>query len=95
MTSLAGPFSEISNFLDFIHQRNNYKNIPKSFLHPILTFIAGFGFLGANVYLNQIGFHPLKALESSFVDHPYIWKAIWLDIACFNIRFKYYAIWVK
>jgi len=55
----------------------------------------GFIFLGTNVYLNSLGFHPLAALDESFNAHSYFWKVIWLDIACFNIRFKYYAVWVK
>ena len=95
MSTLAGPFSEISNFLDFIHRRKNYQDIPFSFLHPIKTFILGFTFLGLNVWLNKLGFQPLQALESGFINHSYLWKMIWLDIAVFNIRFKYYTIWVK
>lgn len=95
MSTLAGPFSEISNFLNFIHKRGNYSKIPFSIWHPFKVFILGFIFLGSNVLLNKYGFHPLKALDDEFYYTSYFWKIIWLDIAVFNIWFKYYAVWVK
>ena len=95
MSCLAGPFAEISNFLDFVHKRGNYSKVPFSVLHPLKVLLAGFAFLGSNVLLNSRGFNPLRALEPDFINEPYWWKVIWLDIACLNIRFKYYAVWVK
>lgn len=93
MSNLAGPFTEFTQFMDFIHMRKAYANIPLTIVRPLLHFLMGFGFIGCNLLLTNLGFDSKQALEPSFKDYSYLWKVFWMDLTCLQIRFKYYVAW--
>lgn len=94
--SLVGPLFSYAEYLDFYHNRGDYKNLNKvPFVTPFLkAALRAFCILGLYVYLSkQSWFGADSLLTDWFMAFPF-WKRVLLSpFLVAGCRLAYYAVW--
>ncbi|KAI8804263.1 MBOAT, membrane-bound O-acyltransferase family-domain-containing protein [Cladochytrium replicatum] len=90
---LVGPAIEFSDYRDFTRLEGHYKDLPQDRLIPTLKLAAlGIVCLILNVATAK-DFAPIVLTTNDFNLKPFWFRAVFLMIAAFMARCKFYAAW--
>ncbi|KAI8800710.1 MBOAT, membrane-bound O-acyltransferase family-domain-containing protein [Cladochytrium replicatum] len=90
---LVGPAIEFSDYRDFTRLEGHYKELPQDRLIPTVK-LAGLGIVC--LVLNLVtakDFAPIVLTTNDFYLKPFWFRAVFLMIAAFMARCKFYAAW--
>jgi len=90
--NICGPFFEFRDYIDFIEEKNRYKNIPNSNRQTLNKFLMGILFLSTYVILPQF-FDANSINTKEYFAKPYCQQYIYFYIALFGLRATYYSVW--
>ena len=98
-TALLGPFIEYKDFINFIEEKDCYKDLNKKFKVILIKFIQIFGlafvFMGIYSFVSPIIPFDLIGNEKFPEKYPHLWQRfIFLYFSGLAVRGKYYSGWL-
>ncbi|KAJ3080235.1 lysophospholipid acyltransferase, partial [Quaeritorhiza haematococci] len=90
---LVGPSFEFKDYKDFIDQRPPFDSIPSSAIPTLKCIGTAAAYFGLMIFLEQTYTFQHALLDPKFQASPFWYRFLFINLASFVARTKYYGAW--